>query len=155
MKNLSSLEAERQTILARMQANREQYRRMLMDNTDSSRHTEYQGGHHAATPTNLANADTEPAYSQSYMHSFSDYSALKRNPALLWMKEHPWICVGAVAALVAIGPRRITRAARSVAASGTALTALTLRNQQNVQMLGRLISTVVNYVQSERTRPRG
>jgi hypothetical protein len=153
MSNTPSLEAERQTILARMQANREQYRRMLMDNSDSGKHSEFQGGHHAAAPTNLA-SNMQPAYSQPYAHSFGDYSDLRHNPALLWVKEHPWICVAAVAALVAIGPKRIARTARSVAESGTALTALTLRNQQNVEMLGRLISTVVNYVQSERSRPR-
>jgi hypothetical protein len=147
MSTTPSLEAERQAILARMQANREQYRRMLMDNTGSS-------GHREPAPTNLANADMHPAYSQPYAHSFTDYSSARHNPALTWIKEHPFICAAAVAALVAIGPRRIASAARSVAAGGTALTALTLRNQQNVETLGRLISTVVNYVQSERNRPR-
>jgi hypothetical protein len=153
MSNTSSLEAERQTILARMQANREQYRRMLMDNPDSGRRANHAGAHHA-TPAHLAAADTQSAYTPSYAHSYSDFSDLRHNPALRWVKEHPWLCVAAVAAVVAIGPRRIARTARSVAESGGALTALTLRNQQNVEMLGRLISTVVNYVQSERGRPR-
>jgi hypothetical protein len=154
MSNIPSLEAERQTILARMQANREQYRRMLMNNTDAGRHGEFPAAQHGAASTGPASADMESAYTPSHAHSFTDFSDLRQNPALLWMKQHPLLCAAAVAAVVAIGPKRIVRTARSVAASGTALTALTLRNQQNVDMLGRLLSTVVNYVQSERGRPR-
>jgi hypothetical protein len=143
MSSIHSLEAERQAILARMQEHREQYRRMLMENSDMQTHGGYL--HSNQSPTSY-----QPSYGH-YGHSFADYAHLRHNPALQWMKEHPLLCVAAVAAVIAIGPRRI---ARTVVRSGTALTALTLRNQANVDMAGRLISSVVDYLQRERNRPR-
>jgi hypothetical protein len=144
MSSLQSLEAERLVILARMQANRERYRRMLMETSDGQSHDTYLHGDQPA-------GDFHSSSYGHYGHSFVDTSGPRHNPAVVWIKEHPLLCAAAVAAVIAIGPRRI---ARSVVSSGTALTALTLRNQANVDMVGRLLSSVVSYLQRERTRPR-
>jgi hypothetical protein len=142
--SIHSLEEERQSILARIQSNREQYRRMLMENSDVQTHGSY-----------LRSSEHPPGTMQSsyghYGHSFADSRGIGHNPAVQWIKEHPLLCVAAVAAIIAIGPRRI---AKTVVSSGGALTALTLRNQANVDMAGRLLSTVVDYMQRDRTRPR-
>jgi hypothetical protein len=142
MSSIHSLEAERESILARMQENRERYRRMLMENSDVQTHGGYLHSDHPA-------GNFQSSYGH-YGHSFADYTDFRHNPAVQWVKEHPLLCVAAVAAVIAIGPRRI---ARSVVSGGSALTALTLRNQANVDMAGRLISSVVNYMQRNRTRP--
>lgn len=113
-----------------------------MEDSDVQTHGSYLHGGHAVE-------DDHSAYRQ-YGHSFADYRTWRHNPALLWMKDHPFLCAAAVAAVVAIGPRRV---ARSVVSGGTALTALTLRNRANVDVLGRLLTTVVSYMQRERTRP--
>jgi hypothetical protein len=89
-----------------------------------------------------------------YGHSFTDYRDWRHNPALRFVKDHPLLCVAAVAAVVAIGPKRVARGAAKVASSGGALTALTLRNRANVEMLGNLITTVIDAVQRNRMRPR-
>jgi hypothetical protein len=142
--SINSLEAERQAILARIQSNREQYRRMLMENPDAQTHGTYL--HSSEHPAGSA----QSSYGH-YGHSFADYRDIRHNPAVQWVKEHPLLCVAAVAAVIAIGPRRI---AKTLVSGGGALTALTLRNQANVDMAGRLISSVVDYMQRERTRPR-
>jgi hypothetical protein len=86
-------------------------------------------------------------------HSFTDYREYT-TPAVRFVKEHPLLCATAVAAIVMIGPRRIAKVARSAVSSGSAMTALTLRNQANVDLAGRLISQVVDYMQQRsRTRP--
>jgi hypothetical protein len=140
--SIHSLEAEREAILARMQEHREQYRRMLMENSDVHAQGSYLHNDHSTG--NL------PSTYGHYGHSFTEHMDLRHNPAVQWVKEHPLLCVAAVAAIIVIGPRRLARTAIS---GGTALTALTLRNQANVDMAGRLISSVVDYLQRGRTRP--
>jgi hypothetical protein len=155
MSKIDSLEAEREAILSRMKSNRERYRRMLMDNSDSHMHGSYLHGDESAS----SNLHSSPSYASHYGqrshsgHSFADYRDYT-TPAVRFVKEHPLLCAAAVAAVVVIGPRRIGRAARSAVSSGSALTALTLRNQANVDLAGRLISQVVDYMQQRsRTRP--
>jgi hypothetical protein len=146
MSSIKSLEAERESILARMQANRERYRRMLMENSDVQTHGTY-------LQSDQPEGSLQTSSYGHYGHTFADHD-LRHNPAVQsavhWVKEHPLLCVAAVAAVIAIGPRRI---ARTVVTGGSALTALTLRNQANVDMAGRLISQVVDYMQRGRTRP--
>ncbi|WP_019140439.1 hypothetical protein [Noviherbaspirillum massiliense] len=114
-----SLEEERQAILTRMQATRENYRRMLTDEPD-------------------LNADgTHQAYSSVLRWA-------PRSGAMRLLTQHPIACAVAVAALVAIGPRRI---ARGVARSGTTITNLTVRNQANIAMLTSVISMITDVMQ--------
>lgn len=72
--------------------------------------------------------------------------------ALDWARQHPWMCAAAVAAVVAIGPRRLLRTAVT---GGGALTALTLRNPSNIDALTRLINTVGAYLQQNSARQQG
>jgi hypothetical protein len=150
MTSTHDLEAQRQTVLARMQAHREKYRRMLMDYPDTEVRGTYlpeQESHRQLQPR------TESGYGQygHYGHSFAGPTDFAHNPAVQWVKQHPLLCVAVVAAVVAIGPRRILK---SAVAGGSALTALTLRNQSNVDTLGRVISTVAGYLQRERANAR-
>lgn len=72
--------------------------------------------------------------------------------ALDWAKQHPLLCAAAVGAVVAIGPRRLVR---TLATSGGALTALTLRNPSNIDALARLISKVGAYLQQKSAQQQG
>lgn len=157
MISTQSLEAQRQSLLSRMEANREQYRRMLMDNPDGPVYDnpgrrlhasgdaresgdQYSGGQQVAGPYSGG---------ERYAHAAYEHGPSPAIQALRWVQEHPLLCAAAVAAVVAIGPRRIVKTA---VAGGTALTALTLRNQQNINSIVRVISQVAGYVQNERTR---
>lgn len=120
-----------------------------MENSETQMHGTYL---HTEEPAGSSLHST-PSYGHHYGHTFADYHDYT-SPAIRFVKEHPLLCIGAVAAVVAIGPRRIARVARSAVTSGTALTALTMRNQANVDLAGRLISQVVDYMQQRsRTRP--
>ena len=152
MSSTQSLEAERESLLSRMEANREQYRRMLMDNSSTRTYdTPGQGGSasHDVRPGGSQYSRSGSQYGDSY--SGADYGPSPAMQALRWVQEHPLLCAAAVAAVVAIGPRRI---ARTAVTGGTALTALTLRNQQNINTIVRLLSQVAGSMQSERTRYR-
>jgi hypothetical protein len=155
MISTQSLEAQRQSLLSRMEANREQYRRMLMDNPDGPVYD---------TPGRRLRASGDGRggqYGSSEQYGGSQYAddrytraAYEHGPspaiqALRWVQEHPLLCAAAVAAVVAIGPRRIVKTAVT---SGTALTALMLRNQQNINSIVRVISQVAGYVQNDRSR---
>lgn len=154
------LEAERRALLARMQANREQFRRMLMDQPEVKTYTPaVQGGQaaHEVTHEVPHGARYEnPQYSGHYDTAYNYAATGTQSPgmmALQWMKQHPFLCAAAVAAVVAIGPRRI---ARTAMASGTAVGAVTMRNQANINMITRLVSQLANtYMQNQqRTRYR-
>jgi hypothetical protein len=120
---------------------------MLMENTDMNSSYDNPGtGSHTSYGSQSGSAEYGSQYSPggSGQHTESPGAA-----AVRWMTEHPFLCAAAVAAIIAIGPRRIMRTAVT---GGTALSALTLRNQANLNMLTRLISTAANYMQHERTR---
>ncbi|NEX60348.1 hypothetical protein [Noviherbaspirillum galbum] len=120
-----SLEEERQKILDRMQASREQYRRMLLNQPEVVVNRQHPVGHHAA-------------------YALPPKAMMPRNSALRWMAQHPVVCAAAVAALIAVGPKRIARAA---AQGSNAATNLTLRNPSNIDAITRLITLVADIVQ--------
>ena len=144
-----SLEEERQAILDRMQMRRERYRRMLTVGGDLD-DAEFAEPH--ATTTHLAATPTTHDTSYRAMHSSAytptGYRAMEpmnsgHGPVIRVLMEHPFLCALGVAAVVAIGPRRILR---TLTSSGTALTTFA-GNQSNVDLAGRLLTMVGAYVQ--------
>jgi hypothetical protein len=123
-----SLEEERQKILERMQASREQYRRILMDQPQVVVNTHHPVGHHAVYAVPM--------------------KPTPQNNALRWVAQHPMISAAGVAAVaaavIAIGPKRIARVA--VQGSNTAAN-LTLRNPSNIDAITRLLTLVADIVQ--------
>jgi hypothetical protein len=138
MSGKTSLEEERQAILSRMQRSRDEYRRMLMDQPEAH----FQTSHLSADQLHGGGMTShyQPAHNPA---------AEIAGAAFTWMKRHPLLCAAAVVAVAAIGPRRIAKTAMS---GGTALTALTLRNPQNIDAVTRLLSTVAGYLQRDRAR---
>lgn len=141
-----SLEEERQAILDRMQRSRESYRRMLSGQgaISGSRHALHhdESSHSSA----ISHQPLAPANRHSYA---STYRWAPRGGAMRILTDHPVMCALAVAAVVAIGPRRIVR---TVANSGKTVTNLTLRNQANIAMLTRLLTTVADTMQRRNMR---
>jgi hypothetical protein len=130
-----SLEEERKAILERMQMRRESYRRALNGGPELDRipadpvatralpgaHTQHVYPTHRPVPTRFPR------------------SALMRV-----LMDHPVLCAVGVAALVAIGPRRIVK---TVATGATAVGTLTANNQTNVDLLGKVLTMAGAYVQ--------
>lgn len=143
-----SLEMERQAILDRMQARRERYRRMLTDGADLDDAVLVEP--HTASPHPATHALTHGALpGGERMHAYhrTGYAATRsltpRNPVLRVLAEHPFLVAAGVAALVAIGPKRILR---TVTTGGTAITTV-MGNQSNVDLAGRLLTMIGAYVQ--------
>lgn len=143
------LEAERQAILDRMQMSREAYRRFLRDEPEPQLALDPA---HGGLPATSHAAHAMPHYDPDYLAAggqpvarFSGArNAFPRSAAMRWATEHPFLCAAAVAAMVMVGPGRIARTALK---GGTAATALTLRNPQNMDMLSRVLTLVANYAQ--------
>jgi hypothetical protein len=161
--NLEALEAERQAILSRMETSREHYRRMLMGESNDTTQSRASNGHAAAdaapnTSYYGHNSDGMYGHGQSDaagldMNRLQDGAAIAADAAFAWVKQHPVLTAAAVAAIVAIGPRRIMK---SLAAGGTALGAagaVALRNPQNIDLITRLFSTAAAGLQ-QRTNAR-
>ena len=125
MNRVSSLQTERDSILSRMQARRAGYRHMLQDGSDDIPEVHEVGDTHVYTYE-------QPAF------------APPANPVLHVIKEHPLLCALGVAAVFAIGPKRIARTVMSGAAVAGTLSA---RNNSNVDMLGRLLTMAGAYAQ--------
>lgn len=142
-----SLEAERQAILDRMQARRERYRRMLTDGTDINDEAVVVEPHAATRyPAGPSVAHSPPGT----VYRAAPLSA-RHNPVVQTLMEHPFLVALGVAALVAIGPKRILR---GVTTGGTALSALAVRDQSNVDLAGRLLTMVGAYVQGRTDKDR-
>jgi len=156
-----SLEDERKTILERMRARRENYRRMLTDGADLDDVVIEQPAIAAqrtgapapqrldglpAQPNGHLHADGLHAYSGNtrvYTHDRVP-DQFPRSTTMKVITEHPLLCAAAVAAVIAIGPKRIMR---TVMTSGTAVTALTMNNPSNADLAGRLLTMLGTYVQ--------
>ncbi|MGE5622800.1 MAG: hypothetical protein ACM3WS_06575, partial [Bacillota bacterium] len=96
---MSSLEEERQSILARMQVSREHYRRMLLNQSEVHANPAHPAGHHATYE--LAG----PGF--------------PRSAALRWVAQHPLLTAAAAATVLALVSSRVARSA----AKNTARTA--------------------------------
>jgi hypothetical protein len=139
--SLHSLESERNSILDRMQMSRTGFRHMLSDDEDEV--------HHAAADLRDVPASASPhhpAYVQTQARR-----TFPRSATMKLLTRHPFACALAVAAVVVIGPRRLVRTAVK---SGGTVSALTLRNQANVEMISRLIALVGQQFAQRRRTPR-
>ncbi len=145
MSNNHSLEEERQAILERMQMRRESYRRALTGGGDLDQLPIEAAGKAALTHVQGAHA---PAYNPL---SRPIPTRFPRSTLMRVVTEHPLVCALGVAALIAIGPRRIMRTAMT---SGTALTTLASRNQSNIALVGKVLSMAGAYVQNRTGRDR-
>lgn len=125
-----SLEDERQAILDRMEASRNRYQRMLRNQPEVIANVHHPVGRHAAY---AVPEDRFP-----------------RSAALRWVAHHPLLCVAAIAAVVAIGPRRIVRTALKGGSAATS--SLTLLNSPNIDTLGRLLTIITDVVAHLPTR---
>ncbi|TFV92753.1 hypothetical protein E4K72_19480 [Oxalobacteraceae bacterium OM1] len=147
------LEAEREAILKRMQMSREAYRRFLSD--ESGLHLEQQAAARQHVPqqviTHMENHPSARGHDAAvHITRFSGTrDSFPRSMAVRWVMQHPFLTAAAVAAVVAIGPGRIARAAMK---GGTAATTLTLRNPANMDVLNRVLTLVTEYAQ--RATPR-
>jgi hypothetical protein len=127
-----TLEQERQAILERMQARRQNYRRMLQDGDELGQ---------MPTTSQLGSMHTH-GFNASPYHPLA--MGFEANSVLRVIRDHPLLLALGVATLVAVGPKRLMR---GVVSSGTTLTALTARNQSNVDLIGRLLTMAGAYVQ--------
>jgi len=138
MSTVQSLEQERQAILDRMQMRRETYRRVLHDGGDLDASPAYRATRQAYEG---ATADTT-TYRYTRIPDTFPRTRLMKN-----VSEHPMLWALGVAAVFAIGPRRL---ARSVATSGAALGAVA-SSRTNMDLLSRLL-TVASTVAQRRAR---
>ena len=134
-----SLEEERKAILERMQMRRESYRRALSGGVDLERLPADQ----ASASRSLVHAQqVYPAYpAQRPVPTRFPHSTLMRV-----LIDHPVLCAVGVAALVAIGPRRIMKTVASGATAVGTLTATTTTRQSNVDLLGRVLTMAGAYM---------
>lgn len=157
-----SLEMERQAILDRMAMRRERYRLMLTDGVDLDDAVVVEPHKATASPYPatqalgpgprgphgphgpLYGAPGSRTYHRTGYGGARETSLAPRNPVMQVLAEHPFLVALGVAAVVAIGPRRIMR---TVATGGTALSAVMASNQTNVDLAGRLLTMVGAYVQ--------
>ncbi|MGH8809591.1 MAG: hypothetical protein ACREX0_17095 [Noviherbaspirillum sp.] len=137
-----SLERERQSILNRMQARRETYRRVLNGEQD------FEDAIMIDTNVDGSSAHGHPVAAYAPARGHYPRSALARV-----IGEHPLLCALGVAAVIVIGPKRI---ARTVLKGGSSVASLTARNQPNIDLVGRLLTMAGAYVQgrTKQGRPR-
>ena len=134
-----SLEEERKAILERMQMRRENYRRALNGGAGLER-----------IPGEPAAARALPAAHAQHMYPTHRPvpTRFPRSALMRVLMDHPVLCAVGVAALVAIGPRRIVK---TVATGATAIGTLTANNQTNVDLLGKVLTMAGAYVQGRTT----
>ena len=134
-----SLEEERKAILERMQMRRESYRRALNGGADLDQIP--------ADP--MATRALPAAHAQHVYPTHRPVpTRFPRSTVMRVLMDHPVLCALAVAALVAIGPRRIVQ---TVATGATAIGTLTANNQTNVDLLGKVLTMAGAYVQGRTT----
>lgn len=148
----NSLEAERQAILDRMQARRERYRLMLMSGADLDDEAVVVEPHTATYPPrhSFAPDEAQPVSVPAYRQRFQAAPVSARHGTVVRvLMEHPFLVALGVAAVVAIGPRRIFR---GVTRGGTVLSTMAVRNQSNVDMIGRIVTMLGAYMQGRTQR---
>jgi hypothetical protein len=143
---VQSLEQERQAILDRMQMRRESYRRMLSGEEDARRlppRAERHAETHAAHRLDVGDGAIADNTAYTYRRAPDSFP---RTRLMQTVSEHPMLWALGVAAVLAIGPRRIVR---SVASGSTALGAVAA-SQSRMDMLGRVLTLASAYAQRRR-----
>lgn len=143
MSTVQSLEQERQAILDRMQMRREAYRRVLHDGGDlNALPARVRPNGTARTP--LYEGATADTTTYRYTHVSDTFP---RTRLMKTVSEHPMLLALGVAAVFAIGPRRL---ARSVATGGAALGAVA-GSRSNMDLLSRML-TLASAIAQRRVR---
>jgi hypothetical protein len=150
-----SLEAERQNILHRMQMRREGYRRMLVNGGDLSSISDVEplsenavGNPHTGHGSNVGAHAGWPTARRAVATYRPAAAHNSRGPLMRVLTEHPLLCALGVAAVVAIGPKRI---ARTVMSGGAAAGTMMTNNPSNIDLLGRILTMAGAYVQGRTT----
>lgn len=155
MSTVQSLEQERQAILERMQMRREAYKRVLNGEQDFEAVAPRGNGSHAIHGANAGRRfdtgdgqrrELVPETMGSAGRQYSYRRVPDRFPRTRLMQtvaEHPMLWALGVAAVVAIGPRRI---AKGVTTSTAAFGALA-SSQSGMDMLGRVLTLVGAFAQ--------
>jgi len=121
---MNSLEEERQAILDRMESSREHYRRMLLNEPEV-----HASEHHP------------PERHASHVMVSEEFP---RSRAMRWMMQHPFLCITAVAAIVMIGPARLTRTALK---GGKTTGAVVKRSPSKIEAIARLAMAAASIAQ--------
>lgn len=124
---MSSLEEERQSILARMQVSRDHYRRMLLNQPEIHANPAHPQGRHAA----YALAGPE----------------FPRSKALRWVGQHPLLTAAAAATVLALLASRAGRGAAKQAAQAANPAAVPPRSASNIDAVVRLLTAAANLAQ--------
>lgn len=148
-----SLEAERQSILDRMQMRRETYRRMLTEGADLDQIADVRpvSDGHAIAPAHTSHLQhtLHTSHTAQTTHAYRPVrhpapTQFPRSTLMRTITEHPYLCALGVAAVVLIGPKRI---ARSVVGAGSTVSALAAGNQSNLDLVGKVLAMAGAYVQ--------
>lgn len=146
MSTVQSLEQERQAILDRMQMRRETYRRMLNDGEDlrsMPARTSLHAGDHAyghGRPDHLNDGAIADQTAYSYRRVPDRFP---RTRLMQTVSAHPMLWALGVAAVLAIGPRRIAR----TVTTGTAAAGGLASSQSGMDLIGRVLTLAGAYAQ--------
>jgi len=178
MMGTQNLEAQREAILSRLHASREEYRRLLAGEGPSiayERHvqnTHAQSVHDAGASNGslpehpasiLDDAARNDAGHASHAGARQQASSVqpnrvvsvspqpvgasRSNPVLALVEQHPLICAAVIAALVAVGPRRINQAFRATNSTLNEMSRTLAANQHNIETITRVLTAVAGMLQ--------
>jgi hypothetical protein len=116
----SSLADEKQALLAKMQASRVAYRRMLLGTDDV----------------------------ETVIDNTQQATSFPKSKTVRWIRDHPYLSLLAIGALV-IGPRRIVRIA---ARRGKTATSMVIRNQNRVRAALGIVTAIARLIGRRRSR---
>lgn len=166
MSRTRALEEERNAILFRIQESRDEYRKLLSGETDGKGRLR-SGGGRGPRGSSYRVVDGEVIDVPGRQMAVAPTGRFSStHPALRWVQQHPLVCVGIAAAVIAIGPRRLLRIGmRGTTALAGAVPALTRRNSKNAKVdkqlllsglttsvITSLASSLAGYLQHRRVR---
>lgn len=119
-----SLADEKEALLAKMEASRVAYRRMLAGTDTKTQHAVIQD----VTATN----------------------EFPRSHTIRWIRDHPYLTGLAVAAIVLLPQRRVRQAAKTVLHKSSAAGSTIARNQNTIRVAIGLATTALRYLANRR-----
>jgi len=106
-----------------------------------------------ASPAAPAHVPRQPHVNRALTVSSQPVGNWRSNPVLALFEQHPLVCAAVVAAVVAVGPRRISQAFRSTNATLSELSTTLSSNQHHIETITRVLNTVATMLQ-QRNPPR-
>lgn len=128
MRHAPSLQEEKRALLARMQASRTDYRRLLTETDEPDRQDERMQEPDMPHPPE---------------------AAFPRSRTVQWIMAHPWLCLFGVVAIVAARPDRMLS---SVVQRGARMSATAVRFQSQVLVAMKIFGMVKDFLSQRRTR---